>query len=160
MMSINTLCAVCVNTCCQDDITGTVHTWSTASLLIPQWRHHSWQYSRLSHTHTYIRLLRSKGRLVILLHAGKAITYFDHLAWSPTTVTLWFYYIIFIQFRRVLVLNGYMYYNTFAHCTPFSLWIFSYKSTFQYEAVDIEQGLMWFWIHKYPRINLLYWRML
>ena len=83
-------------------------------------------------------------------------TYFDHLAWSPTTVTLRFYYIIFIQFRRVLVSNDYMNYNTFAHYSPFSPWIFSYKSTFEYEAVYIEQGLMAFWIHKYPRINLPY----
>ena len=48
---------------------------------------------------------------------------------------------------------------TFDHFSSFSPWILSYKSTFQPEPVDIEQGLMSFWIHKFTRINLLYWRM-
>ena len=71
-------------------------------------------------------------------------TYFDHLAWSLFSRPLRFYYIIFIQFRRVYVLNGYMHYITSAHSCPFSPWIFSYKSTFQSEALVIEQGLMSF----------------
>ena len=86
-------------------------------------------------------------------------TYFDHLVWSLFSRPLRFYYIIFIQFRRVYVLNGYMHYITSAHSCPFSPWIFSYKSTFQSEALVIEQGLMSFWIQKFPRINLPYWRM-
>ena len=49
----------------------------------------------------------------------------------------------------------YTHYITFAYCSPFSPWIFSYKSTFHSEAVDNEQGLMSFWISTFNAQGLI-----